>query len=347
MHIVNPTPEQMDELQSMRFRHPCPAIQRRAEIVLLAAHYIAYGKIAGILGIHANTVTNTLASFESGGVGELTQWCERDADSELAAFDTLMREYWHEHPPSTVKEAAAQLEAVTGVKRRVTAVRDFMKRLGFKRRKAGSVPGKADPEKQRQFVREVIEPRVSAAEGGAGVVYFMDASHFVFGAFLGYVWCLVRVFVPTAPGRQRYNVLGAVDVVGGTLLTVSNTTYVNAVTVCEMLVKMAAANIGKRMTVFLDNARYQRCSLVMDKAKELGIELAFLPSYSPNLNLIERFWKYVKKTSLANHAFSDFAQFRAAIDLCVEEAFKKHAEELKALLAPKFQIIEFSQSQAA
>jgi transposase len=117
--------------------------------------------------------------------------------------------------------------------------------------------------------------------------------------------------------------------------------------VCEMLAKMAAANVGMRITVFLDNARYQRCSLVMDKARELGIELAFLPSYSPNLNLIERFWKYVKKTCLTNRAFTDFSHFRATIDNCIEEAFKKHAEELKALMTTNFQIIEFSQLQAA
>jgi transposase len=347
MHIVHPTPEQVDELHSMRFHHPCPAVQRRAEIILLAAHFIAYGKIAVILGICPNTVTNTLVAFESSGTGGLTLWRAGGTDGELAAFDSLMHEYWSEHPPRTVKEAATQLEEVTGVKRRTTTVRDFMKRLGLKRRKAGSVPGKADPEKQRRFVREVIEPCVSAARGGENVMYFMDASHFVFGAFLGYVWCLARVFIPTAPGRQRYNVLGAVDIIGGTLLTVSNTTYVNAATVCEMLAKMAAANFGKRITVFLDNARYQRCSLVMDKARELGIELSFLPSYSPNLNLIERFWKYVKKTCLTNHAFTDFRQFRAAIDNCIEEAFKMHAEDLRTLLAPNFQIIEFSQSQTA
>ena len=168
-------------------------------------------------------MTNTLASFESGGVEELTKWREGDSDNELAAFDALMRTYWREHPPSTVKEAAAQLGEATGVKRSVTAVRDFMKRLGLRRRKAGSMPGKADPEKQRRFVREVIEPRMSAAEGGTEAAYFMDASHFVFGAFLGHVWCLAGIFVPTAPGRQRYHALGAVDIVGGTLLAASTT----------------------------------------------------------------------------------------------------------------------------
>lgn len=347
MHTVHPTPEQVAELHYMRFHHPCPAVQRRAEIVLLTIHHLAYGKIAKIFDVCPNTVTNTLAMFESGGIARLARWRGDDTDGELSAFDSLMHEHWREHPPSTIKEAAAQLEEITGVKRRPTAVRAFMKRLGFKRRKAGSVPGKANPMKQRQFVHEVIEPCVSAAQAGDGVVFFMDASHFVFGAFLGYVWCLARIFIPTAPGRQRYNVLGAVDIVGGALLTVSNTTYVNAMTVCEMLAKMASANSGKRVTVFLDNARYQRCALVMDKARELGIELAFLPSYSPNLNLIERFWKYVKKTCLTNRAFTDFTQFREAIDHCIEEAFKNHAEELKTLLTPNFQIIEFSQLQAA
>lgn len=347
MHIVNPTPEQVEELRFMRFHHPCPAVQRRAAIILMATYYVAYGKIAEILGISRNTVTNTLVMFNSGGFERLAKWREGDADDEVLAFDTLMHDVWAKHPPRTVKEAAAQLEEVTGVRRGLTAVRKYLRRLGFKRRKAGSVPGKADPERQRLFIRDVIEPNMAASQDSSHVVYFMDAAHFVFGAFLGYVWCLARIFVPTAPGRQRYNVLGAVDVIGGSLLTVSNTTFVNAVTVCEMLAKMAEANVGRTVTVFLDNARYQHCSLVIGKAKELGIELAFLPPYSPNLNLIERFWKYVKKTCLANRAFADFEQFRAAIDNCIKDAFAEHAGELKTFLAPNFQIIEFSQFRIA
>lgn len=345
MHTVNPTPEQVDELQHMRFHHPCPAIQRRAEIVLLAAHNVAYGKISGILGICPNTVTKTLVMFIAGGVMGLSRWRISEEDDESTSFDSVMRNYWQAHPPSTVKEAAAQLTAVTGVERGLTSVRNYLKRLGFSRRKSGSVPGKANPDEQRRFVREVITPRLSAAQTNA--VYFMDAAHFVFGAFLGYLWCLARVFVPTSPGRQRYNVLGAIDIVSKTMLTVTNTTYVNTTTVCEMLMKMAAVNIGKHVTIFLDNARYQHCSLVMNTARELGIDLVFLPPYSPNLNLIERFWKYVKKTCLTNRTFADFAQFRTDIDTCIDDAFKRHTEEISTLLNPKFQIIELTQSNAA
>jgi len=188
---------------------------------------------------------------------------------------------------------------------------------------------------------------MAEARRGERAVYFLDAAHFVFGPFLACLWCLARKFIPTPAGRQRYNVLGAVDVIGGRLLTVTNTAYVNALTVCEMLAKMAAEHVGKPVTVFLDNARYQHCALVMETARELGIDLAFLPSYSPNLNLIERFWKHLKKTSLSNRVFSDFGGFRDAIDAGMSEAFTIRASEMKTLLNPKFQILEKSQFQAA
>ena len=63
----------------------------------------------------------------------------------------------------------------------------------------------------------------------------MDASHFVHGAFLCCLWCFVRLFVRSPSGRKRWNVLGAVDFVTKQLVTVTNTTYITATTVCELL----------------------------------------------------------------------------------------------------------------
>ena len=347
MHAVLPSPEQMTLLQDMRFRHPCPAVQRRAESVLLAAHGLPRKTIAEVLGIHPNSVTAFIAMYNTEGLERLERWREGDVDTELGDFDRRTREYWDANPPRSVKEAAVYLEKSTGVRRGLTAVRAYLKRLGFKFRKAGGVPRKADPEAQERFLRESIEPRMEEARKGERVVFFMDAAHFVFGAFLACMWCRTRKFIPTPAGRQRFNVLGVVDGVAGRLLTVTNTTYVNALTVCEMLAKMAAVHVGKPVTVFLDNASYQHCALVMAKARELEIELVFLPPYSPNLNLIERFWKHLKGTKLANQAFGSFAEFRGAIDAGMAEAFTLRAAEMRTLLNPKFQMFEKSQSQAA
>ena len=120
---------------------------------------------------------------------------------------------------------------------------------------------------------------------------------FVMGAFLGMVWCFVRLLLPSASGRKRHNVLGAYDPITHEAITVTNDTYINQDVSCEFLEKIANAyaDSGRPITLILDNARYQKCQSVASKAKELNIELLYLPPYSPNLNLIERLWRFVKK----------------------------------------------------
>jgi transposase len=159
----------------------------------------------------------------------------------------------------------------------------------------------------------------------------------VFAPFLGVLWCFQRLFVKAPSGRQRLNVLAALNAVSQELVTVSNLTYVNAETVCELLRRLAASHLGTPITVVLDNARYQRCKLVEELARQLDIELLFLPSYSPNLNLIERFWKFVKKQCLYSTYYPDAASFQQAILSCIAEAPSKHKAELASLLSLKFQ----------
>lgn len=180
-------------------------------------------------------------------------------------------------------------------------------------------------------------PRLAEAEAGRRAVFFVDAAHFVFGAFLGVVWCFHRVWVPSPAGRQRFNVLGAVEAVTHQLVTVTNETYVTAATVCELLWKIAALNLTVPVTVVLDNARYQRCRLVESFAAFLGIELLFLPAYSPNLNLIERLWKFVKRQCLYSTYHPTFDRFKAAIVECLETAHTVHKAKLDSLLTLRFQ----------
>ena len=129
------------------------------------------------------------------------------------------------------------------------------------------------------------------------MVLFLDAAHFVYGAFLGSVWCFARVFLRSPSGRQRFNVLGALDAVTRQAHLFTNETYITAQSVCALLNQLAAFYGPRKvpLTLFLDNARYQRCELVQAHARALGIDLEFLPTYSPNLNLIERYWRWVKK----------------------------------------------------
>ena len=168
----------------------------------------------------------------------------------------------------------------------------------------------------------------------------MDAAHFVFGTSLCCLWSILRVFVRAASGRQRFNVLGAWDAVARTLTAVTNTTVVNTDTMCDLLRAVAARGLVGPVTLVLDNARYQRNDVVQGRAKELGIELLFLPSYSPNLNLIERLWRFAKRKAVYGKYHPTFADFRAAVQAVLDGTTTTHADRLASLMTLNFQEFE-------
>jgi transposase len=207
-------------------------------------------------------------------------------------------------------------------------------------RKVGTIPAKADPQEQADFLTDKLQPRLRQAERGARTVLFVDAAHFVFGPFLGFLWCLVRLLLPGPSGRKRYNVLAALNAVTHEVLRVTNHAYINAESVCALLRAVAAAGLPRPLTLVLDNARYQRCAVVQALARSLRIELLFLPSYSPNLNLIERLWKFVKKECLASRILPDYESFTRAIDGCLNNLQTKYKQQMKTLLTLNFQTFE-------
>lgn len=160
------------------------------------------------------------------------------------------------------------------------------------------------------------------------------------GAFLCCVWSRVRLFIRGGSGRKRYSVLGAWNAVTQELVSITTDATVTAETMCALLKNIAALGLQGPITLVLDNARYQHCALVMNMARSLNIHLEFLPSYSPNLNLIERLWKFVKKHVLYGRHYATFAEFRAAIDGCLDKIPTEHREELMSLMIHKFQTFD-------
>ena len=202
------------------------------------------------------------------------------------------------------------------------------------------MPAKANPETQRAFLKDTLLPLVEKAKNGLEELYFMDASHFVMGAFAGRVWSIVRKWVKTASGRQRFNVLGALNFATKKMETVVNNTYITSTEVIAMLEKLAKIHIGKVVNIVLDNARYQRCEAVTNKAASLGINLFFLPTYSPNLNLIERAWKLIKSRVL-NAAYTEtFQGFCENITLFINSIHTTHLPDMVTLISDNFHIVD-------
>ncbi len=192
-------------------------------------------------------------------------------------------------------------------------------------------------------LKKTLQPRLDEACVGKRTVFFVDAAHFVLAPFLGYLWSACRLFIKAPSGRQRLNVLGALDAVSHKLITVINDSYINAQSVCDLLWKIRRLHCQTPVTIVLDNAKYQRCQLVIALAEELKVELLFLPPYSPNLNIIERLWKFVKKQCLYSKYYDQFASFRDALIDCLSQTHSTYKHELDSLLTLKFQTFQESQ----
>jgi transposase len=335
------TPEEIDALEYERYHHPDPKVQKKMEALYLKSQGIAHQEICRLGRISEPTLVAYLKQYQDGGIEQLKKNSYTGSSSELDKHTTALETYFKEHPPRTVAEAQQAIKDQTGIERSPTQIQAFMKRIGMKCRKVGYVPGRAaNPDKQAEqetFKTQELEPRLAEAKAGKRRVLFMDAAHFVLGAYLSMVWCFERLFIASPSGRQRFNVLGAVDAVTKEIFTITNETYINAESVCLLLKKIAAKYAGEAITIVLDNARYQKCELVSQCAATLGIELLYLPSYSPHLNLIERLWRYVRKECLYSKYYPKFDGFKQTVDDCIQNAHAKHRDELESLLTWNFQ----------
>lgn len=335
------TPEEIDALEYERYHYPDPKVQKKMEVLYLKSQNLEHQEIRRLCRISKTTLTTYLKQYQDGGIERLKESRSAGQSSQLDAHAATLEAYFKAHPPRTTAEAQQVIKEQTGIERSPTQVQAFMKRLGMKCRKVGYVPGRAaNPEKQAEqetFKTQQLEPRLAEAQAGKGAILFMDAAHFVHGAYLAMVWCFTRLFIASPSGRQRFNVLGAVDAVTQHIFTLTNETYINAESVCLLLTQIAAYYAGVPITIVLDNARYQKCAVVLQHAAALGIELLYLPSYSPHLNLIERLWRFVRKECLYAKYYPKFDGFKQAIAECLQTAHTKRKDELETLLALNFQ----------
>lgn len=337
---------EIEQLRNLSLTHPHEHVRVKALALLMKSKAIQHQMICGVIGISENTLRAYFKEFLDGRIESIKTLNFRKPTREIASFKSEIMAYLGKTPPSTIKQACSEIKALTGIELGETEMRNYLKSLGANFRKACGIPAKANIEKQKEFLEEELQPRLEQAKKGERDVYFVDAAHFVLGAFLGYLWCLTRVFVRTPSGRQRFNVLGALNAITKKLTTITNNTYITSAQVCDLL-RLIAGQSTLPITVFLDNARYQRCKLVTELALELKIELIFLPPYSPNLNLIERVWKFTKKHCLNSKYYSEFSEFRCSIDNFLTSMHQTHTTELDTLLTLKFQTFKESQFTSA
>ena len=134
-----------------RFNHPIPRVQRRMETLWLKSQGLPHKHIAKLAGICDNAVTKYLRLYRNGGLDEVRKINFYRPKSELEKHSDSIEQYFHDHPVSSITEAIAKIEDLTGIRRSRTQVRVFLRNLGMRPRKVGSIPAGANPIAQEEF----------------------------------------------------------------------------------------------------------------------------------------------------------------------------------------------------
>lgn len=339
--LFNISKAEIDKLNYERFAYPHPMIQKRIfSVYLKAALNYSNATIGLIVGLHPNIVSAWIRVYKEKGFDGLLSNNYGTNKSRLEEHTESILGSFSQKPPMNAAEATERISEMTGINRSEQQVRAFMKRHGLKFIKCGHIPSKADNEAQNQWVETELKPVVQAAQQGQVHLFFCDAAHFVLQPFLCSLWCAFRIFIKASAGRNRINVLGAVNAITKEVITLSNTTYITSDTLIQFLKILKEKYSDKPIAIVLDNARYQHCFVVKTIAKSFGIHLLFLPPYSPNLNIIERLWKFTKKKILYAKYYNNPGEFHQAIENFFKDINQTFQEELKSLLSLKFQFFD-------
>jgi transposase len=331
------------EIADLRAAHRATRDVREAyriNAVILLGQGRPAADVADALLIDPDTVRSYYKRYKKGGVRELLRMSfvgsEALLDTEqLRELDAHLQDELY----PTAEAIVRFVEQRWGVRYTPSGMTALLHRLGYSYKKAKLEPGRHPaPEVQEAFVEKYRNLKENKAE--ADVIYFIDATHPQHNPVIGCGWIKRGKEHPIASntGRQRLNINGAINV--ETLhAEVRFDDTIDAASTIALFQQLEQADPdAPRIIVICDNARYYRSKAVAAYLTTSRIQLEPLPPYCPNLNLIERFWKFFKRQVLYNHYYETFEQFRTACRAFFHglDAF---APKLRTLLTENFQII--------
>ena len=329
------TKEQREELLSELRLERNRKFADRIRVILLLDTGERSSDIARFLFLDESTVRNYERRYEEGGLEKLVNDYYMGRSSYLSSEEqsALIVEL-ESKVYLTTKSIIFYVSKEFGVIYTVGGMTRLLHKLGFSYKKPKGVPGKAKTEEQEAFVEEYNRVKKRS------LVYFADSTHPMLNPILSSGWIRKgkEFDIKTNSGRQRVNINGAIEL--NTLSVVSRSCdRVNGSSMCDLLRAIRLRHRkARRICLILDNAPYNRSFRVRDLAKELGIKILYLPPYSPNLNPIERLWKFIKKKVMANRYFPDLKTFQKELMLFLR-GIRKYRYELSTLITDNFHVV--------
>lgn len=177
---------------------------------------------------HRNSVSEWINTYQQGGYNAIVKVGYGTNKSELETHAASINQLFTTHPPRSLHEAVLKVKELTAIQRSPTCLRSFMRRHQYRFQKTGHIPAKVNTTGQRHWVDTTLKPVIEAARKQEVHLLFLDAAHFTLQPFLCSLWCIARLFIKASPGRNRINVLGAVNAITREVTTYTNTTYICA-----------------------------------------------------------------------------------------------------------------------
>jgi len=310
----------------------------RIKAVIALSKGWSAAQVAQILLFDEKTSRHYFERYQQGGLVALLDDHYSGAEPKLDEHQmSELEAYIDEHIFPDAKTVIAHIDKQYGVRYSVSGATYLLHRLGFSYKKPTHVPGKQDPAQQQAFLKEY--EHLKSSKGKNDPIYFADATHPQHNSIPSYGWIRKgqEKELKANCGRQHLNINGAINIE-----TLEPTTgfydTIDADSAIDLFSKIEAKHPeANAIYVIVDNARYYRSRLLKEYTEGTKIKLIFLPPYSPNLNLIERYWKFFKKKVLNNCYYETFEAFKRACESFFRKR-KRYLPDLRMLLTENFHI---------
>lgn len=313
----------------------------RIKAILMVNFGFTFSQISQALLLDEVTLRRYVEKFKTKGIEGLLEFRYSGGQTRLTFLqEQELKLFLKDNTKRTAKEIVDHITRTYKFRFSVIGVTKLLHRLGFSYKKPKIIPGKADLEKQAEFLKKYLEIKSNLKENDQ--IYFLDSTHPTHNTITSCGWILKGnkndKFVKTNSGRNRINLNGALNLKNHSAIVLSEKT-INKFATIKLLKRLCREHKTGKIHLILDNASHHHAKIVkLWIKKHRRFKLDFLPPYSPNLNLIERLWRFFHQRILWNRYFETFDEFKKT-SLKFFKNLDNYKEELSTLMTDNFQLI--------
>ena len=337
-----------EEIQELRAAHKAAKktsatdAYRINTLILLGTGW-SYEEVVDALLLDEETIRKYIKNYEDGGISKLLEKNYTGGQFKLSKeqIEKLSLEL-DSTIYSTTKEICAYVYREFGINYSISGVTALLHTMGYVYKKPKLVPANANKEAQEIFLQQFLDFMKNKKEDE--VVLFADAVHPTHNSIAAYGWIKKGQDkeLKSNSGRERLNIHGAMDAETFETTIIASESNINAESTIDLLKAVELHYpFATIIHIILDNARYHFSKSVQEYVATSKINLVFLPSYSPQLNLIERLWKIFKKHVINNKYYGQFGEFKGS---CIN-FFKnqsQYLDEISSVMGDGLESIEIT-----